>query len=66
MHERRFAKLNTTFKPALRDCFAKHPEWFAGGDVQSIERSIIRTLKLHLLDVLQLSYGYGVLACVYR
>ena len=66
MHERRFAKLNTTFKHALRDCFAQHREWFASGDVQSIERSIIRTLKLHLLEVLLLSYSYGVLSCVYR
>jgi len=66
MHEDRFAKLNTTIKHVLRDCFEQHAASFANGDTRAIERCVLKTLKPILIDVLQLSYGDGVLACVYQ
>jgi hypothetical protein len=66
MQEDRFATLNTTLKHALRDCFEHHPEWFAGGNIPAIERYVLKSLRPILVDVLQLSYGDGVLACMYQ
>jgi hypothetical protein len=66
IHEYRFAKLNMTFKHALRDCFAKYSEWFASGNVRAIERYIHKAMKPNFLDVLDLSYGDCVLACTYQ
>jgi hypothetical protein len=66
MQEERYAKLNITIKNALRDCFEDYPEWFSRGNVPAIERYVLKSLKPILLDVLQLSYGDGVLACMYQ
>ena len=66
MHEDRCAKLNMTFKHALRDCFAKHREWFASNNVRAIERYMLKAMKPILVNVLELSYGDGVLACIYQ
>jgi len=62
----RFAKLQTHIKRTLHECFAHHLEWSAIGNMRAIEKSVPRTLKSNLVDVLQLSYGDGVLACMYR
>jgi hypothetical protein len=66
MHEERYPKLRDTIKQALRDCYAKHPEWFATGNVRAIERSVLKTSKPFLIDTLQLSFGDGVLQGVYH
>jgi hypothetical protein len=66
MHDDHFPKLHDSIKYALRDCYAKHPEWFATGNVQAIERSVLKACKPFLLDALQLSFGDGVLHAVYH
>ena len=66
MQEDRFAKLNMNIKHALRNCFEQHPERFANGNTQAIERCVLKTLKPIFIDVLQLSYSDGVLAYMYR
>jgi len=66
MHEERYPKLRDSIKQALRDCANTHPEWFATGNVHAIERSVLKACKPFLLDALQLSFGDGVLECMYQ
>jgi hypothetical protein len=66
MQDERYPKLRNTIKQAPRDCYEKHPEWFATGNVRAIERFVLTTSKLFLIDTLQLSFGEGVLQGVYH
>jgi hypothetical protein len=66
MPDEQYRKICETIKQALQDCYAKHPEWFATGNMRAIEKSVLKASKPFLIDALQLSFGDGVLQGVYQ